>query len=207
VNQVHDFNPGIGSNGLFWIVQVPDDAVKVTDDTVTISLKNVAVVDQHQFNFGVGASGVPATVSFDITYQKTPGTLRRVRPTSTDPLSPFAWAGKMWMATNSGTFSVTYKDGSFSAKGSFSSAGNFGELGTEKNGSFVRHRHEDGDDQDDGDDESGDNQDKVVIAAPEVPRPAQSPTNLAGGQWNAVAAQSANVPKFRGKVPVEYFVH
>jgi hypothetical protein len=195
MTQVHDFNPGIGSNGLFWIVQVPDDAVEVTDDTVTISLKNVALVDQHQFTFGVGASGDPATVSFDITYRKTPGTLRSVRPTSADPLSPFAWAGKMWMATNSGTFSVNYKDGSFSAQGSFSSAGNFGELGTEKNGSFVRHRQED------GDNENGNNQDKVVIAAPELPRPAQSPTSLGG------AAQSANVPKFRGKVPVEYFVH
>ena len=207
MTQVHDFNPGIGSNGLFWVVQVPDDAVKVTDDTVTISLKNVAIVDQHQFNFGVGASGDPATVSFDITYQKTPGTQRRVRPTSADPLSPFAWAGKMWMATNSGTFSVTYKDGSFSAQGSFSSAGNFGELGTERNGAFVRHRHEIGDGQDDGDDEHGENHDKVAMAAPELPRPAQSPTNLAADQWKAGAAQSANVPKFRGKVPVEYFVH
>jgi hypothetical protein len=206
VTQVHDFNAGIGSNGLFWTIQVPDEAVKVTDDTVTISLKNVAIVDQLQFNFGEGASGIPATVSFDITYQKTPGTLRRVRPKSTDPLSPFAWAGKMWMATNSGTFSVASKDG-FSAHGSFSSAGNFGEIGTEKNGSFVRHQHEDGNDQDDGDDENGDSQDKVVIAAPELPRPAQSPTNLAGGQSTGGAAQSANAPKFRGKVPVEYFIH
>jgi hypothetical protein len=207
MNQVHDFNGGIGSNGLFWTIQVPDDAVKITDDTVTISLKNVAIIDQLQFNFGEGAFGIPATVSFDITYQKTPDTLRRVRPTSTDPLSPFGWAGKMWMATNSGTFSVAYKDGSFSAHGRFSSAGNFGELGTEKNGSFVRHRHEDGDDQDDGDDENGDNRDQVVMAAPERPGPAQSSTNLAEGQSKGDAAQSANVPKFRGKVPMEYFVH
>jgi len=45
------FESGDRIDGLFWIVQVPDDAVKVTDDTVTISLKNVAIVDQHQFNF------------------------------------------------------------------------------------------------------------------------------------------------------------
>jgi hypothetical protein len=41
-------------------------------------------------------------------------------------------------ATNSGTFSVAYDDGSFSASGNFSSSGNFGEMGTERNGVFVR---------------------------------------------------------------------
>jgi hypothetical protein len=44
----------------------------------------------------------------------------------------------MWDATNSGTFSVRYADGSFTASGSFSSAGQFGEMGTERNGSFVK---------------------------------------------------------------------
>ena len=47
------------------------------------------------------------------------------------------WGGEMWDATNSGTFSLAYKDGSFSASGSFSSQGNFGEMGTERNGVFV----------------------------------------------------------------------
>jgi hypothetical protein len=48
----------------------------------------------------------------------------------------------MWMATNSGTFSMAYNDGSFSAHGSFTSSGNFGEMGTERNGSFVEHEDE-----------------------------------------------------------------
>jgi hypothetical protein len=46
----------------------------------------------------------------------------------------------MWMATNSGTFSAAYNDGSFSAQGSFSSSGNFGEMGTERNGSFATEK-------------------------------------------------------------------
>jgi hypothetical protein len=146
LQQVHDFSPGIASNGLFWIVQVPDDAVKITEDTLTISLKNVSVVDQFRFPGGagnnLGAAGVPATVSFDITYTKS-GTPRHVAPRSHDPLSPFAWAGEMWRATNSGTFTVAYNDASFSAQGSFSSdtsnpdTSGFGEMGTERNGSFV----------------------------------------------------------------------
>ena len=140
MTQVHDFNPGITPNGVFWIVQVPDDAVKISPDgeTLTIHLESVPVVDQGSFPAGTGTT--PATVSFDITYRKSGGR-RHVHPTSRDPLSPFNWAGEMWTATNSGTFSVKYNDNSFSAQGSFSSdflpAGNFGEMGTERNGSFV----------------------------------------------------------------------
>ena len=140
MTQVHDFNPGITPNGVFWIVEVPDDAVKISPDgeTLTIHLENVPVVDQGSFPAGTGTT--PATVSFDITYTKS-GAPRHVRPISRDPLSPFNWAGEMWTATNSGTFSVAYNDKTFSAQGAFSSdflpAGNFGEMGTERNGSFV----------------------------------------------------------------------
>ena len=90
---------------------------------------------------------IRARTSFDITYTKTPGTARRISPSTDDPLSPLNWAGKMWDATNSGSFSVTYDDGTFSESGTFSSSGNFGEMGTERNGFFAHH-----DEQDDNDD-------------------------------------------------------
>jgi hypothetical protein len=190
MTQVHDFNAGIGANGLFWIVQIPDDAVTFTDNTVTISLSNVAVVDQLTFpNPGfvnLGNSGVPATVSFNITYQKSGGA-HHVSPTSDDPLSPFNWVGEMSPAMNSGTFKLAYNDGSFSAQGSFSSAGNFGEMGTERNGSFVRHE---------------DREEGAKTAAA-----ASVPNSVAGAQLSASATQPANSPKWRGKVPVEYFIH
>ena len=183
---MHDFNAGVGVNGLFWIVQIPDDAVTIDDDTdtVRISLNNVAVIDQLRFpnpgNLNLGNSGAPVTLSFNATYQKS-GRARHVRPTSRDPLSPFNWAGETSDATNSGNFSLAYKDGSFSAQGSFSSQGNFGEIGREKNGSFVRHE-----DQDEGD--QGENEQAAAALQPS-------------------ATQSANSPMFRGKVPVEAFVH
>ena len=89
---------------------------------------------------------IRARASFDITYSKTKGTERRVRPATDDPLSPLNWAGKMWDATNSGSFSVAYDDGTFSASGTFNSSGNFGEMGTERNGFFVHHDAEEDDD-------------------------------------------------------------
>jgi len=93
----------------------------------------------------------------------------------------------MWMATNSGKFSVAYNDGSFSAQGSFDSAGNFGEMGTERNGSFVRR-----DDRDEGENDQG----RRVAADPPATRP-----------LSANAALAANSPKFKGMIPIENLIH
>lgn len=188
---MHDFNPGIGSNGLFWIVQIPDEAVKVTNDTLTISLANVSVVDQFQFPGGAGnnrgTAGVPATVSFDITFTKS-GSPRHVQPASTDPLSPFHWAGEMWDAKNSGTFSVAYNNSSgFSASGAFSSMGNFGQMGTERNGSFVGQARE-----------------AAALQSPSFEQDQPRPTQ---GSWNEIVGQSANSPKFKGRVPLRMLLH
>jgi hypothetical protein len=175
-------------------LQVPDDAVKITDDTLTVSLTNANVVDQFTFPYGagnnLGFAGSPAKLSFSITYTKT-GEPRQVRPTSIDPLSPFTWGGEMWMATNSGTFSLTYDDGTFSAQGSFDSAGNFGEMGRERNGVFVE-------------DAVGTGQ---VLSAP-VPHPiVASVTQPTGSTAAAPQGVAANVPKLKGKIPLTELAH
>jgi len=122
---------------------VPDSAVQISPDGSSLHIHLEHIPENDAFTFPPGLGNgittfpvVPATVSFDVTYTKT-GNRRSIRPTSQDPLSPFHWAGEMSDATNSGTFSLSYVDGSFSASGSFSSSGNFGEMGTERNGSFV----------------------------------------------------------------------
>lgn len=181
---MHDFNPGITPNGVFWIVQIPDDAVQITGDTLTIHVQNIAVVDQFQFPTGTGK--VPATVSFDITYTKS-GMPRRVRPASSDPLSPFTWAGKMSMATNTGTFSAAYNDGSFAATGSFSSSGNFGEMGTERNGSFAAENDDDA----------------VAKLLPLEQGQVGAAANKVSGNGNTALA--SNLPLLKGRVPIKGF--
>lgn len=185
-------------------MQIPDDAVKITDDTVTISLKNASVVDQIRFPGGtgnnLGTAGVAATLSFDITYSKS-GASRHVQPTTTDPLSPFNWEGQMWNATNSGTFSLAYNDGTFSAQGSFDSAGNFGEMGFERNGSFVEDRSD-----------AAGLSEHVLDAAklpvnPAWPSPAQNHSNVALAQNTQGALQSPSGPNFRGKIPIRELIH
>jgi len=192
---VHDFNGGIRPSGLFWVVQVPDDAVKIMEDTVTISLTNVAVVDQIAFpgNIFLGSTGFPATLTLNMTFQKQ-GRPRNVRPTSASPISPFSWAGEMSDATYHGTFSVAYNDGKFSATGDFGSTASeqiFAEMGKERNGSFVRREDE--------------NENEQGAAALQVP--GQASAGVAASQLSASATLPANSPKWRGKVPVEYLVH
>ena len=126
-------------------MKVPDSAVEISGDTLTIHLVDVPVVDAFSFppplppapENGISpVTLIPSRLSFDITYTKS-GSSRVIRPATRDPLSPLNWGGEMWDASNSGSFSLTYKDGSFSASGSFSSQGNFGEMGTAHNGVFV----------------------------------------------------------------------
>ena len=181
---MHDFNPGITPNGVFWIVQIPDDAVQITGDTLTIHLQNIAVVDQQHFPGGTG--NAPATVSFDITYTKS-GMPRRVRPASSDPLSPFTWAGKMWMATNTGTFSAAYKDGSFAATGSFSSSGNFGEMGRERNGSFATENDDD------------------AVAESLPSKQGQAGIEMSQLRGSENAELPSNLPLLKGRVPIKGF--
>ena len=193
---MHDFNGGIRPSGLFWVVQVPDDAVKTTEEgTLKISLTNVAVVDQIAFpgNIFLGSTGSPAKLSLNMTFKKN-GPPRVVRPTSASPISPFSWAGVMSDATYEGTFSVAYNDGTFSAHGDFGSAASdqiFAEMGTERNGSFVQHEDQDENEQ----------------AASALQLPGQASASVAAGQLSASATLPANSPKWRGKVPVEYLVH
>jgi hypothetical protein len=189
-------------NGLFWIVKVPDSAVQISPDgnTLTIHLENVPVVDAFSFPPLAPANNAPdeinispyqlnrARTSFDITYTKTLGTARRVRPATDDPLSPLNWAGKMWDATNSGSFSVAYDDGTFSASGTFGSSGNFGEMGTERNGFFVHHE------------EQGDNDD---VEAGE--QPLLLPLQAASTSQSPATGNTNKPAKFallKGRVPV-----
>jgi hypothetical protein len=164
-------------------------------------LENVPIVDAFTFPPPVPTNNAPdevnispyqlirARTSFDITYTKTPGTARRIRPSTDDPLSPLNWAGKMWNATNSGSFSVAYDDATFSASGTFGSSGNFGEMGTEGNGFFV-HQEE----QDDNDD---------VEAGGQPVSLALQPANTSQSAATANTDKPVKFALLKGRVPVK----
>jgi hypothetical protein len=193
---LHDFSPWTLPNGLFWTVKVDASAVTIDGDTVTIHLVDVPVVDAFSFppppQAVPGISPfqlIPAKLSLDITYKRT-GHPRRVRPTSHDPISPFTWAGTMWDSSNSGTFSLSYDDGSFSASGSFDSTGNFGEMGFERNGVFLR-------------DDEGDDSENADAQPESLPHPNAPTREIKAKVAGVVPDQTARTVLLRGRAPVK----
>jgi len=129
--QLHDFNGGIQQSGLFWIVQVPDDALKLEGLTARLHVENASVIDDFQF-FAPG--GVPATVSFDMTWTAN-GQVMHFRPQFSGPTDPTNFAGEFRLATATGSFSGSESGFSFTATAS--SVGAFAEMGTERNSFFL----------------------------------------------------------------------
>lgn len=132
-SQVHDFNPGIRPSGLFWIVQVPEEAVVTRGGTATLHIENYPVTDNLTF---LGSAQIPATVSATVTWS-TFGEVQHFRPTSSDPTAPSAFAGEFRLANTTASFLVS--EAGFSAQSSnATSSGLFAEMGTERNGVFLQ---------------------------------------------------------------------
>src|SRR5919204_6274701 len=133
-NQVHDFNPGIASNGLFWTVAVPASAVEFDLDagTARLHVTNLALRDFFTIGnalFGGGPTPVPAVVSFDIHWG---GVTSRSNVRESDAkgfAGQFARTGATvaWSASESG-FSYTASSSGQTVA--------FAEIGHERNGVF-----------------------------------------------------------------------
>ena len=130
--QLHDFNGGIQPSGLFWIVQVPDDALEIEGQTAELNVEHASVIDDFQF-FAPG--GVPGTVSIHMKWTAS-GEVHHHEPGSSDPTDPTNFEGEFRLATATGTFSGSELGFSFTA--SASSESTFAEMGDERNGMFLK---------------------------------------------------------------------
>ena len=130
-SQVHDFNPGITENGVFWTAAIDRGSVKVNLGKGSASL-HVADLDVEDYGNVVNAlqdgPSVEASVSFDVSWS---GVDERVKIRNKD--SGFAGeyihneATLSWSASESG-FSFT----------SDPLDSDFAEIGHERNGVFFR---------------------------------------------------------------------
>jgi len=80
--QIHDFNPGIEQNGLFWTVILPTDAVQVdlNAGTATLGAHDLHMKDYGNFKnalTGYAGQPVPAVVSFTVPWTATGGVNKR----------------------------------------------------------------------------------------------------------------------------------
>ena len=116
------------------MVELPDDAFKVSHDgrRATLEAKDVCVLDSFQFG---GPVTVPASVSFKIRWEATGPRERRGRGAEVPATDPAAFLGRFATARSTGTFSGS--EVGFSFQGRANTEGGFAQLGPERNGTFL----------------------------------------------------------------------
>jgi hypothetical protein len=83
-------------------------------------------------------------LDLETIYTRKPGKPIIITPQTSDPTSPYNWAGTVWEGFASSTFSATNDDGSWSVRGTadwaHSTEGTTGHIIHERNGVFVGDR-------------------------------------------------------------------
>lgn len=132
---MHDFNPGIFPNGLFWTMSIPNDAFRVwrNGSRARLNVANLPMPDTFQFANNVS---VAAQISVDVTWRATSDRVRRGFGDAVPPDDFGAFLGDFAEASCTGRASGAETGFSFRT-GTLSEDGFFAELGPERNGSFL----------------------------------------------------------------------
>jgi hypothetical protein len=101
----------------------------------TLKARNVPVTDT--FTFG-GANVIPATVSFSVRWVARAPRRRLGRGSSVARTDPAAFLGRFSDASASGRFAGSELGFGFRSRRAADSRRGFAELGSERNGSFLR---------------------------------------------------------------------
>ena len=133
--QVHDLSPGTLPNGLFWTMQLPQDAFEVHRDGRVARLRLRALPLVDTFVFG-GSLAIAAQVNIDVLWRATSDPVERGAGTGVPPTSPAAFSGHFAEASCSGRVSGVETGFSFTT-GELTAEAFFAEMGRERNGSFL----------------------------------------------------------------------
>ena len=131
---MHAFTGGIAQSGLVWTVPLPDEAVTISrrGRHLDVAGNDLPVIDSTPS----APAGVPATVSFAMTWRATGGMQRAGKGGAVAPNDPLAYLGRLARASARGTFSGT--SGTFTFRSNEKPQKTiFGVLGTEQAGAFL----------------------------------------------------------------------
>jgi hypothetical protein len=138
-NQVHDFNPGIGADGLFWTLPVPRNSVAIDLDagTAAFQMTNLAMPDFHDIvnSLSPNPTSTPGFVSFDVRWQATSG-LMTLRDASVGFTGEFRKStATIWWSANEPAQQFQFE----SDPAATSTTVNTAVMGHERNGRFFPH--------------------------------------------------------------------
>jgi hypothetical protein len=129
--QIHDFNPGIDANGLFWTMPTNKRSIDVSPGSgrAVYQETNLPMPDYHDFVSSVtGGTPVPGIVSFRIEWAKS-SDMHRYR------YEPNRWQGNF--VTNSATCNWTGRTADAEFRTNTNNPVIFAEVGHEKSGVFF----------------------------------------------------------------------
>ena len=133
--QVHDFNPGITQNGLFWTTVVSSDSVEVdlAAGRATLQVEDIAQKDFFDFEnaiLGNGPAPQPGRVSFRVEWTASgaatdfDNAAQQFRGTFSPAVAQMEWSGRAG-------------DYEFESAPLAASVTDVAQLGSENNGSFY----------------------------------------------------------------------
>jgi hypothetical protein len=134
---LHDFNGGILPSGLFWTLDVRKSAVdfKMNNRRAVLHVKNLPVIDTFQF---FGPNDTPALVDFRAEWNASGPAVPRGSGDAVPSTDPAAFLGQIAPAVS--TISCSGQEFGFeftSNPGASTSPQGWGQIGTERNGSFI----------------------------------------------------------------------
>jgi len=133
--QIHDLNPGIKPDGLFWTIAMPEDSIEVNfgNGRASLEARNVPIEDYGTIAnalFGGGPVPTPGFVSFTVTWH---GVNERVNIRNDDD----GFAGEFIHNTAQMAWTATVGDFTFRSDPLATSSSSFAEIGHERNGIFF----------------------------------------------------------------------
>lgn len=134
-NQIHDFDPGIADNGLFWTVPIDRGSIKVQPGSGEASLKvvDLQLLDYFSIpNALLRGPSNPATVSFEVRW--TRGVNRFTLEDEQNSFTAGLIENTATMVWSAATQGMTFESGPVAESHSL-----LAEVGHERNGRFFRH--------------------------------------------------------------------
>ena len=135
--QIHDFEPGIAPNGVFWTIPVPHDAVQIDlrAQTAAFAYDSLAIPDFGNFvNAITAATAQPGVATFTVRWSGTTNKVAVRNPTQ-------GFEGLFFQDTASIEFTVAspaQNNFTFTSDPAATSVSLFAQIGTERNGVFFR---------------------------------------------------------------------
>jgi hypothetical protein len=132
-NQIHDYNPGIAPNGLFWTIPISPGAISfdLEAGTARLAATHLRVPDFHDFaNSIYQATSVPAVVSFDVRWHDVQSRSHGSQP-------DFGFAGEFAVTKSTIEWSSRQHGFSFQSDPADTSLTDYAIIGHERNGVFA----------------------------------------------------------------------